>query len=359
MMKTGMDLPTLARTIEERRVAKADYRVSNTQLRMLPDARTLEVEDVGQFGVRDLALQQIGTHTSIPIPFLRRLQADEPELLATNVNTLLRNQKKASAHMLRTMFGDTRAFLSDRYQRRDYEHVFNAVGPVLAEVGQREGGIKIASCDITETHFYMKAVFPGITGVVTKSKQVGDVIEAGVLIKDSEVGLGSVDVSPFARRLVCLNGMTREGGQKWRHLGRRLTESDAVYALISDEAREADDHALMLLIRDTTRAILNREVFDNWIASMNDATELKITGDIPKAVEKLAATVGLQKMETSAVLRALIEAGDLSKWGLANAVTLVAGQSESYDRASALEAVGSDVIDLSPHEWHEIATQRA
>ena len=92
-----------------------------------------------------------------------------------------------------------------------------------------------ASCEVTENRLYVKAVTDRLQREV-KSRRVGDVVEAGVMISNSEVGLGSVLVTPFAHFLVCLNGMTREGGKRWNHLGRRADEKDDVYALLTDDS---------------------------------------------------------------------------------------------------------------------------
>jgi hypothetical protein len=53
-------------------------------------------------------------------------------------------------------------------------------------------------------------------------------------------------------------------------------------------------------------------------------------------------------------MRHLIEGGDLSAWGLGNAITRSAQDVDSYDRATELEAVGGKVIELSPSEWRSV-----
>ena len=51
----------------------------------------------------------------------------------------------------------------------------------------------------------------------------------------------------------------------------------------------------------------------------------------------------------------LIRGGDLSAWGLANAVTRTAEDVPDYDRATELEAAGGRVIELAPADWKAIA----
>jgi hypothetical protein len=64
----------------------------------------------------------------------------------------------------------------------------------------------------------------------------------------------------------------------------------------------------------------------------------------------------LRQDEKSSVLRHLIEGGDLSRFGLMNAVTRTAEDVASYDRATELEALGGAVVDLTARDWHLIST---
>ena len=51
----------------------------------------------------------------------------------------------------------------------------------------------------------------------------------------------------------------------------------------------------------------------------------------------------------------IIEGGDLTKFGLFNAITRFSQDVGSYDRASALEQLGGEVITLPRGEWELIA----
>jgi hypothetical protein len=354
-MKLGRSLTELAQEIERQATAKRDFVADTRQLSMEPDGRTLTLDGQGSFVTRDLALQQIATHTGVPVPYVRRMQAEAPDLLAANVNRWL--QDKPAPRMVRTLDNEIRAFLSNRYARIDNLEVAETVLPVLQEVGARTGGMELVSCEITENRLYLKALFPKVQGVVT-SRQVGDIVQAGVLISNSEVGLGAVSVKAFSMRLVCLNGMTRDGGGNWKHVGRRITQEDEIYELLTDEAKQADDRALLLKVRDTVAATVDQSRFDKWLARMSDAATQTVEGDVPAAIETLGKTAGLRQDEQSSVLRHLIEGGDLSRWGVANAVTRAANDVESYDRATELEGLGGKIIDLSAHEWRTIATAK-
>ena len=74
-----------------------------------------------------------------------------------------------------------------------------------------------------------------------------------------------------------------------------------------------------------------------------------------KAVEVLSNRLSLTQDEQSSVLRHLIEGGDLSQYGLINAVTRAAEDAKSYDRATELEMAGATVLDLKPTESRDVA----
>ena len=69
----------------------------------------------------------------------------------------------------------------------------------------------------------------------------------------------------------------------------------------------------------------------------------------------LSNRLSLTQDEQSSVLRRLIEGGDLSQYGLINAVTRTAEDAKSYDRATELEMAGATVLDLKPTEWRDLA----
>ena len=81
----------------------------------------------------------------------------------------------------------------------------------------------------------------------------------------------------------------------------------------------------------------------------------KIEGSPIKAVEVASKTFNLNQGESDGVLNHLIRGGDLSAYGLLNAITRTAQDVESYDRSTELEAIGSKVLALPKSTWREIA----
>ncbi len=83
-----------------------------------------------------------------------------------------------------------------------------------------------------------------------------------------------------------------------------------------------------------------------------EAAATPIEADPIKVVEFTAKRFNFNETEQSSLMRHLIAGGDLSVWGLANAVTATAkGDELSYDRATELESIGGDIIELPKSAW--------
>lgn len=345
-MKTGISLTALAQKIEAQRDLKHDLIVPTQKAEIVTSSdkvSSLIVPDHGSFPILPLAHRQIATHTGIPAQYYDRMQAEAPELLASNVNTWF--NKNPSNRMVRTLGGDMRAFLSDRYQRIENEEIAEAALPVLFD--HDLPNVKVVSCEVTERRLYIHAVVPTITGEVKR----GDVVEAGVIISNSEVGLGSVSVSGLIWRLVCLNGMKTSDAYRRNHVGRKVEDNEALWA---DDTRKADDRAVLLKVRDMVRAAVDETNFRVQLSKLQALTEGKISGPPERAIEVLARKVGATDGERGGILRSLIEGGDLTRWGIVNAITHQAHGVESYDRAVEFETMGGKLVDLPATEWKEI-----
>lgn len=348
-MRTDLSLTELAKELERRSAAKHDIVADTRKVTMMENANlTFENGVRHDLPVNDVAHKQIAARLEIPGKYYDRMRNEAPSLLATNVNHFLHTQPET--RMLRTLDGRVRAFLSDRYNRIENEEIAQFALPALLE----QPGVKILSASVTETRMYIKAVFQTVEGEVKK----GDVVQAGVCISNSEVGLGAVKIEPLVYRLVCLNGMTiNDAKYSARHVGGRVIETDDVREMLTDETLKADDKAILLKVRDVVRGSFDQVRFQRHLELMQGATTQKIEGSPVETVRVLAKKSGLNAFEEGSVLRNLIEGADLSRWGLLNAVTATAKEEVlSYDRATELEALGGSLLTLPAPIWREYAT---
>lgn len=344
-MKEGRTLVELAQELERQRAAKKDYISDTRNLRMdaTGDGLQLSLRDarshvVHMLGVNENAHRQIGTALGIPAKYYDKMQQELPDLLAQNVNAWF--DAEPQAKMIRTMDGNARAFLSDRYRRIDNFEIAQTVLPILAEMPDAH----IESCEVTENRMYLKCVNPRLQADVVP----GDTVQAGIMITNSEIGLGSVTVQPLLYRLVCTNGMVvNDAAARKYHIGRANAVGEN-FQIFTDETIIADDKAFMLKIRDTVRAAVDEARFGAVVNMMRQAKGVKLdTPDIPKFVELAATEYGMTQAEGRGVLDHLIRDEDLSLYGLANAVTRYSQDVESYDRATELESAGYSILGMS------------
>jgi hypothetical protein len=125
--------------------------------------------------------------------------------------------------------------------------------------------------------------------------------------------------------------------------------------LLSDSTKRATDKAIWMQVRDVVRGAFDETRFATITDKMSGLAADRIEGDVVKVVEFGAKTLGYTEGEGKSVLKHLIEGGDLTRYGLFNAVTRTAQDIESYDRASELEAIGGRVIELPKNDWHRMA----
>ncbi len=351
-MKQGKDIQALAAEIARQSETKKDFICDTRHLQMQNsalDGPVLQIEDQEPLPITQSAHRQIGDRVGIPAKYYDRMAADAPDLLCQNVNRWFVDRPEA--RMVRTLDGSARAFLSDRYQRIDNWDVAQVVLPIFAEMAD-ENGLEIISTEITERRMYLKAVSKRVFEEVKKD----DIVQAGISISNSEIGQGAFVVQPLAYRLWCLNGcVVNDARLHKHHVGGRTEIGSDTYALLSDETLRAEDETLMLKARDVVKGALSTEGFRKIVDRMRDAADRPITGNPVKAVEVLGKTFGLTETEGGDVMRHLIEGGDLSQWGILNAVTAIANTTESYDRASDIETMGGRILDMAPGTWKEIA----
>jgi hypothetical protein len=292
-------------------------------------------------------LGQMATDLSIPKRYFDRMKVDAPELFQRNVHHWLYQEPKRRMIRSWSLTSDEtnyngRAWLSDRYRRLDNIEIATKL---LPEFERLPGEVSFHNASITEERFYLRAVFPKME----KEVKLGDAVQWGVQIRNSEVGAASFAIESFLLRLVCLNGMVVAKVMNARHLGKRLDD------VLSDEAVEADDHAFWLAARDTLRASLDEAAFESVVATLRETTEgEKITSPIA-ATKRLASTLSLSDEEHEAVLLNLANGGDMSRWGALNAVTATAHAVKSFDRGVELEEMGWALAEMPRRDWERIA----
>lgn len=342
-MKAGRELGEVLRELQRQQEAKRDYISPSSSLSLCPDGRTLMMGEK-DFSTTDLFHRQVASSLNIPAKYYDMMQREKPDLLAENVNAWFGDRDQN--YMVRSMEGTARALLSDRYRRIDNLEVASAVLPLFAGVP----GMELKSCEVTEHKLYLKVVDTRREAVC-----VGDAVQFGVVVSNSEVGLGAVSVQPLVYTLRCLNGMVVNSlGERKTHVGRAAKGLETGWEIISDEAAKAEDKAFLLRLRDIAGAAFDEARQKMIIGKLEESAGAKITGRVRDVVELSGKEYGLNMMEQDGILKYLIEGGDLSLYGLSNAVTRYSQDVESYDRATALEGIGWQMATMGQRKWKEM-----
>jgi hypothetical protein len=351
-MKSGRSLVSLAQELERQLHSKKDLIVPSTLVRHATDDRgetRLVIEEGGgpvRYGVTPLARRQLAEKLKIPYAYFERMREDQPALLDRNVNTWLQSEEER--RMLRTLDGQVRAVLSDRYRRLDNFDLAESVLPILQQLPE----VRFESVELTETRMYLKCITPRLKYEMAP----GDVVQAGVVISNSEVGHGTLSVQPLLFRLVCSNGLiAADRSLKKTHVGRALGSEDEGITVYQDDTLRADDKAFFLKVRDVVQAAVSEATFRQTAQKLQKTLAIPLVGDPVKTVEVLAQRYTLNESERAGVLRHLIAEGQLSGYGLVNAVTHYSQEVEDYDRATEFEALGGRLIDLPANEWKGLA----
>ena len=351
-MKLGRNFSDFIAEVDRQSDAKQDLIAKPQAITMEPSKGELVIKDRDPVPATDNAHSQIATWTGIGTRYYDKMRADNPALLAGNVNHWLHHEKnERKRRMVRTLDGKARAFLSDSYLRLDNDVVLGTMLKAFESVHSSQG-LEIASCEVTDRKMYLKAVFPKIQGEV----KVGDVVQMGIIGTNSETGEGRLDISAFMNRLVCDNGQVSVhdtgDGVRRTHRGSRILNQRVEY---SQETIELAAKATLGEVRDAINMFTNPEYFEQILQSWRDATKTTQIQRPVKAVEVLAKQIGLTELEREGVLKALIRDGDYTKYGAMNAVTNIANTTKSYDRATELETLGDNVLRIPERRWEAIA----
>jgi hypothetical protein len=297
------------------------------------------------YTLSDHALGQMATDLAVPKRYFDRMKVDAPGLFQTNVHHWL--YKEPSRKLVRARTNDSgpatvRGWLSDRYRRIDNIEIAKKL---LPEFERLDTPVEFHQASVTDERFYLRAVFPRMEREV----KLGDAVQWGVQIKNSEVGAGQFAIDSFVNRLVCTNGMVVAKVMSQRHVGKRMDD------ILSDEAIQADDRAFWLAARDMLRAAISEVEFETVVQSLRETTDGAVITAPIAATERLAKTYSLSDGEKENVLLNLAAGGDFTKWGALNAITAAAKSVEAFDRRVELEELGWSLATASTREWERIA----
>lgn len=362
-MNNGMDLVALAQRLQQERSDKRDFVGDTRMMQVVPSDNSSMAVAIGgndqPFALTQHARRQLEQSAGLPAAFADRAIGLDPAFYARTMNDLLTLDPKT--RMLRTLGPRCRAVLSDRYRTLDNYDLAEAVLPVIERTGAR-----IVSCSVTDTKLYIKAVVESVTEEIMpegaewgKGHDRVHILKPGIVISNSEIGMGSLAIQPSVYEVACTNLLIRsEQAMKKLHVGRKHDSDGDLWRVLSDETRRVNDAAVWMQVRDVVRAAIEtRQLFDESVALARAAANRKIEGPVTEVVQAFAEVTNTQltESEKGGILEHLIRKGEYTQYGLQYAVTEFAGRVEDYDRATELEQLGGRIIELPANDWKRVA----
>ena len=155
----------------------------------------------------DLATSQMCQKLDIPVKYYRRLP-DEMKAYVANYDL---NRLNDNSFLLRGKGDWVRAFLSAEYVAYNNSEIAETVQGLLGKAA-----VSVKTFVLEEIHMFLKIVSEEIV-----ETEYG--LKAGIMIGNSEVGLGSVSVEPFVFRKPCTNDLIVAREKSFSHAHIHLT----------------------------------------------------------------------------------------------------------------------------------------
>lgn len=274
----------------------------------------------------DYAIGQIAAKGAIPTDYLRSLTTKgaapwQHELAAEVLRKHYRN-RDAERMLSRSVNGQLRGWLSDRYRRLDARPLVDAL---IGEL-QKIGAVPYAGT-ATDTRVALKALMPEIIEPVP-----GEYLVLGLEWSNSDYGNGPHRLSQFALRVACLNGMTKDSVLREVHIGGRLT-GDISYLRYALKA-----------LRDTVKGVLGPAAKTRLIEEIKGANHREYSSSQLRTVTK-SLPVKTQKavvdaFESQDVIN--MPAGNTA-WRASNAISWLAKNADSETRLD-LERLAGKIV---------------
>lgn len=281
-----------------------------------PTMQKLSDQDGGgrRFELNRRAMVQLAQRLRIPVDFLDR-QPDNLKFALTNY--WAQNGGYEREVMMRTMQDNqVRGILSSSYTPLDDIDVVPLIADIL---GDEEVDIKIM--DFHNDYSHIRIVFNRLT---TEARP-GDIIQTGIHISNSEVGMRSIRTDALVYRLICTNGMVRDennGRSSIRHIGNSDRLKDQLRMLITD-AKENAQH-----LTNQFKEAVNHKLLEPT-----------------KLIEQHAQSNDLSQAQLKAVLENFAYYGDNTLYGAINSFTEVAQKQDTVEGRYQFERVGTRLLD--------------
>lgn len=331
-MKTGMSWNQFMDVATKAETLKHDYEVRTGQIHAVygdlngqgDKTVGLHLENTNtNYRLGPVAHEQLATLTQIPRAYYDRMLKTHPSELANLIEMHMHQDEGIPPErFVRTIGHKVRALLSTRYGVLDHIDVAK-----MLDMHLHDTDAKLQSVLCTERRLTFQFLFPKMQFDI--APKVGDVVQAGIAITNSEVGLGMYRLEALLFRLACTNGMISPGRGEWK-----LERVHRGTPKLGELADFTDDRLKALPDEFGRRVRMAQRADGLWVPEE----------EIVKQVEKVRKDHALTLPETEKVLDHFYQEGRWTQWGLAQAVNFQAHEAEN-DRSVELERISGAMLD--------------
>ncbi len=301
------------------------------------------------FKILPWAKRQLAWKLQVPIRFYNRLEKLYPDLLNTILTTMLR--KSQERYLVRTLNGEVRGILSDRFKAYESYDVFTTVIDHALKINEN---IIFKSAYITDLFIELE--------LVDKSRQYEidingkpDVYYPGISVINSEVGYRAFEINVLLWRQVCSNGLIVPAfGKKLRkiHIGKKIVDEEYWNEDVIEENK-----ILLSKIDDLLNSAFDSNNINKVLQKLSEYSTQPILATI-KFFDASQRVLGLTDQEKDLVWQNL---ESKTRFGFINAMTRTAQyytgiENKKPSERLRLEELAGELL-INDHYWTEIEAE--
>ncbi|MGC9046961.1 MAG: hypothetical protein ACP5IC_02515 [Minisyncoccia bacterium] len=310
------------------------------------DNNILKIKDRDfSFKILPWAKRQLAGKLQIPMRFYNRLEMNYSNLLNTLLNTMLsKNQDK---FLIRTLNGEVRGILSDRYKAYESFDIFTTVIDYAMKLNPN---VIFKSAYVTDLFVELE--------LIDKDKKYEieingkpDTYYTGVSVINSEVGYRAFEINVLLYRQVCSNGLIAPAlNQKIRkiHVGRRITDENYWNDTVINENK-----LLLNKINDMLNIASNKDNITELLQRLSGYSKQPIDVSV-KFLDASQRVLGLNDNEKELIWKNLEEK---TRFGFINAITRTAQYYTTIVKKPTerlrLEEIAGEML-TNEYYWREI-----
>lgn len=287
------------------------------------------------------ALNQMSAKFDIPSKYINDLATGDlwkNNLAAHTLTKYFANTDRQKV-LLRSINGELRGFLSDRYKRlNSYEIMSNFLS------GVRNNGLNVFDMHVSDTRNWIEVLDKNIINIDTPNNGIVSAV-FGMRMSNSDFGDGAFELNSYFLQVICMNGMTRKNAIRQVHLGRKLDENIEY----SQKTYELDTAATVSAMNDTVKYLVSPEYRMKQIATIQKASEKII--EVDSYIKKLTP-MGMLKNEVESVKSLLMAnriedglQGEASLWKFCQSIGAV-GRDKDEIRHRELDQISGKLLEL-------------